>query len=84
MKFFEEPIAGLKIFLILPNDNHLLPTVKSRLITLNIEGGEFEKNDLLDESKFLKGQIYTRMEMSKLANVINIFLIIKNHRINKL
>jgi DNA polymerase III, delta subunit len=64
LKFFEEPIPGLKVFLILPNDNHLLPTVKSRLITLEVEGESEQEEKLLDEVKFLKGQIYTRMEIA--------------------
>lgn len=64
LKFFEEPIPGLKVFLILPNDNHLLPTVKSRLITLVVEGESEQEEKLLDEVKFLKGQIYTRMEIA--------------------
>ena len=63
LKFFEEPIPGLKVFLILPNDNHLLPTVKSRLITLFVEGKSDSDEKLLSEEKFLSGQIYVRMKM---------------------
>lgn len=43
LKFFEEPPAGTTIILVLPAEGMLLPTLRSRLISLPREAGEDKK-----------------------------------------
>jgi DNA polymerase III delta prime subunit len=64
LKFFEEPVEGLKIFLILPSASRLLSTIKSRLLILEIGEAVLNEKDFLDADKFLAGGIAKRLEMS--------------------
>jgi DNA polymerase III delta prime subunit len=65
LKFFEEPTASTKIFLILPSASRLLPTVLSRLVVMDInrEDNIFKEGiSLFNEEEFLAGSIADRMK----------------------
>ncbi|MFZ2038839.1 MAG: hypothetical protein WAV11_02790 [Minisyncoccia bacterium] len=66
LKFFEEPTADTKIFLILPTASRLLPTVSSRLVIIDVneEIPAFKEGaSLFNESEFLAGSIADRLKI---------------------
>lgn len=67
LKLFEEPAPGLHLFLILPTLGNLLPTLRSRVQVLSVDGGEKEKNESADE--FMRADVKKRTALiTKLAS----------------
>lgn len=60
LKTLEEPTAHTHFFLLVPLVNVLLPTLRSRMITLSVEG-EYAATDVSDAEKFLSSSIAERL-----------------------
>ncbi len=73
LKMFEEPAGGAVFFLIIPSASILLPTLRSRMMIVNLnrdtETGGAEKSQknssLFDAKKFIKSAIAERLVMVK-------------------
>jgi hypothetical protein len=61
LKMFEEPTENTHFFIIVPSLDILLPTLKSRLLTIEIE--EEKKTDTSQAQLFFSSPIATRMKM---------------------
>ncbi len=60
LKLFEEPTAGTHFFIIIPQVERLLATLRSRVVIINVEGGEKE-SDLAQ--KFITASPATRLKL---------------------
>lgn len=73
LKMFEEPAGGAVFFLIIPSSSILLPTLRSRMMIVNMnrsaELGQTNKSEnlqkIFDAKKFLKAGIAERLAMVK-------------------
>ncbi len=66
LKTLEEPAADALFFLITPSPAMLLPTVRSRMQTMNIDSGKSAiQGPLVDADAFLAAQPQKRIEMLK-------------------
>lgn len=70
LKMFEEPAGEAVFFLIIPSASILLPTLRSRMMIVNLnrdtESAEAEKSiNLFDAKKFIKSAVAERMSMVK-------------------
>lgn len=63
LKTFEEPPAGARFFVAVPSPETLLPTLLSRVQTLDVPGAAVES--LIDAAVFLKAAPEKRVEMLK-------------------
>lgn len=63
LKTLEEPAADAVLFLIAPSPDMLLPTIRSRVQMLQIQGGE--RANVVDVDEFLKAAKSERLEMLK-------------------
>lgn len=75
LKMFEEPSGGAVFFLLIPSASILLPTLRSRVMLVNVNREQFEnlnKNDKVGESgdsfdakKFIKSSVSERLAAVK-------------------
>ena len=69
LKMFEEPSGGAVFFLIIPSASILLPTLRSRMMIVNLNHIESSNNSLstalFDIKKFIKSPIAERLAMVK-------------------
>lgn len=68
LKMFEEPSGGAVFFLIISSASILLPTLRSRMMIVNlnhIESFEDSSNKLFDAKKFIKSPIAERLAIVK-------------------
>lgn len=70
LKMFEEPASGAVFFLIISSASILLPTLRSRMMIVNlnrsVESGEAKKStNLFDAKKFIKSAVAERLAMVK-------------------
>ena len=72
LKMFEEPTGDAIFFLIISSANILLPTLRSRMMVVNLnrgmeaESGEDEKSEnIFDAIKFIKSSISERLTVAK-------------------
>lgn len=73
LKLFEEPVANTHFFLITPNINLILPTIKSRMVILNSIG------KVLPDTEILKiAEVF--LKLSKDKRLLEIEKIIKKHK----
>lgn len=73
LKMFEEPAGGAVFFLVIPSSNILLPTLRSRVMIVDMnrsaESDETKKSEksenIFDANKFIKSRIAERLVMVK-------------------
>lgn len=63
LKTLEEPIAGTLFFIIVPTKELLLPTVRSRLISLAVNAAEYSVGDLSLAEQFFQGHAAERLKI---------------------
>lgn len=69
LKTLEEPATDTKIFIVIPHEGILLPTVLSRLVVVRPEGDVSLEVDLNFASQFLNAEPHQRLEL--LSNRFN-------------
>ncbi len=62
LKTFEDPTSNTHFYLVLRNEEMVLPTLRSRMRVLRIEGGELET---LEASSFLRQGVKERLNFAK-------------------
>ncbi len=66
LKVFEEPTQGTHLFLLMPSSENILPTLKSRLMVINLKVGSGGKQtSKLSVEKFLQSSLSERFELVK-------------------
>ena len=65
LKIFEEPSAETVFFLVLPSATNLLPTLRSRLIILNLNNPNKNTDGDSFAKKFLKSKVGDRLKITK-------------------
>lgn len=65
LKLIEEPAVYTVFFLVVPSAHILLPTVKSRMVRLDLGGQNEVRGDIEEAKKFLSLSLAKRMEYAK-------------------